>query len=957
MAVGLACGAAHAQTTDSAGTDTASDPASSAIVVTGTRIQRPEQTSNSPLSTVSSNEISLQGATSVESVLNRMPQFTADANENVSNGSDGTSNVNLRHLGSSRVLLLIDGRRMLPQQAVDTNFVPSSLIDRIDVVTGGASAVYGSDAVSGVVNFVLKKDLDGFRMDFQNSLFQHNNNNSYLRGIVAGQGYATAPSSVVDGGKLDVNASFGKNFADGRGNITVYGGYRQTNPITQDSRDISACALDPTDDAGTGLLCGGSSNNQWGLFTPLSGPNQGKTYNNTKDGAHTWAPYDSSYLYNYSPSNYFQRSDKRYTAGAMGHFEISPAAEVYGDFMYMRDHTFSQVAPSAFFQGTTFSINCDNPYLGAGQAQTLCGSAAGTSQTEDAFIGYRLTTPRRDDLRHEDYRYSAGVRGEIATGIRYDVNFLRSEVYYNETYLNNVDNVKAQRAIDVVNVNGVPTCRSVVDGTDPSCLPLDIFSSSSIDPTNLQYIFSPSSTKSRNTQTVWSGNLSADLTSYGIQSPFANRGIGLSLGLEHRRETLVFTADEIAQQAGTTNSDGVIAVNEAYGEIEVPLVSDRPFIHDLTLNGGLRYSSYDNSQQSTGFKSHFEAWTFKGELSYAPTPDLRLRASFNRAIRAPNISELFGAVSLGNVTGVDPCAGTNPTLPLEACERTGVTASQYGSIIQCPAGLCVEQYGGNRDVKPEKANTYTIGLVLTPRALRRFSLSVDYYHIKVNDYISTIDPSLTINQCATTGDPYYCGLFHRDPRSGVIFGDQGYVVATTLNTGYLMTSGIDVTSNYNLPLGKLGSLDFDLVGSYLTSLTTEPLPGLGTYSCKGLYGYTCGEPSPKWRHQLRTTLNFAGPNKASLSLAWRYFGSVKLSDTGAANAYDNKIKAYNYFDLAGTITFDNKLTLRAGVNNLFDKDPPAVVEGVLSSFGNGNTYPGVYDALGRSIFIGASVQF
>ena len=967
LATALLSSGAHAQIgpTDqpAAGVD-----GNAEIVVTGTRIKRPDLVSNSPLTVVGASEIRNQGATSVEGVLNRLPQFTADANENVSNGSDGTSNVNLRHLGSNRLLVLVNGQRMLPQQAVDTNFVPSALIDRIDVVTGGASAVYGSDALSGVVNFVMRDHLDGFRLDAQSSIFQHNNDDRYLRGLMDAKHYERAPGSIWDGEKIDLNAAAGKNFAEGRGNITIYGGYRETNPVTQDTRDVSACGLNPSDDAGTDLTCGGSSNNQWGLFTLLSGPNSGVTLNNVKSGQHSWVPYDSSFLYNYAPTNYFQRDDKRYTAGAFAKFKFSDLAEIYGSFMYMNDHTFSQAAPSALFQGTVFTINCNNPFLSVSQSATLCGSAAGTAQTEDTFIGYRLTgtgsAPRRDDLRHEDFRYTAGIRGEFAKGFSYDVNYLRSLVRYNETYMNNVDNVKAQRALNVVSVNGTPTCQSVIDGTDKNCIPADVFAYNAIDPKAYAYLYSPSSTQSRNRLTVISGTINGDLGDYGIKSPWADNGVSVAVGGEYRRESLLFTGDAIAHQNGTNDADGVITVKEGYGEIEVPILSDLPLVKALTVNGAGRYSSYRNKQQSTGFSSKFNVWTYKAELSYSPISDLRVRASYNRAIRAPNISELFGAVGLGNVSAVDPCAGTTPAATLEVCQRTGVTASQYGHIPQCPAEVCVQQSGGNRDVKPEKGDTYTIGVILTPRKIPNFSLSVDYFHIKVKGYIGTIDPSLTISQCTTTGSPYYCGLFHRDPRSGVLFGNEGYVVGTTLNTGYLQTSGIDITSSYSLSLGNVGKLNFDLVGTYLKDLLTQPLPGFGTYDCKGLFGYTCGEPSPKWRHQLRTTWLVPGPNDATLSLAWRYFGGTSLSTlsqneflNGTPSIINRKIKPYNYIDLTGTISFDKKLTLRAGINNLFDKDPPAIAAGILASFGNGNTYPGVYDPLGRTIFIGATVEF
>nr|WP_231708178.1 TonB-dependent receptor [Sphingomonas populi] len=961
---------AHAQI---AGTTTAAeqdartaDASADTIVVTGTRIKRPDLNSNSPLTAVSESEIRYQGATSVESVLNKLPQFTADANENVSNGSDGTSNINLRNLGPNRVLVLLNGRRMLPQQTIDVNFVPSALVQRIDVVTGGASAVYGSDAMSGVVNFVLRDNLDGLRFDAQSSIAQHDNGNAYLHGLTDAKGYARAPSSVFDGGKTDINGAFGKNFADGRGNITVYGGYRQTQAVTQDSRDVSACALDPADDAGTSLTCGGSSNNTYGLFTLLTGPNKGKTLNNTKDGQHTWVPYTSSFAYNYAPTNYFQRSDERYTAGAFAKFKFSPLAEVYGSFMFMKDHTFSQAAPSALFQGTTFTIPCNNPYMSASQATTLCGPAAGTSQTEDTFIGLRLSTPRRDDLRHADYRYTAGVRGDFATGFSYDLNYLRSLVRYNETYSNNVDNVKAQRALNAVSVNGTPTCQSVIDKSDPNCLPIDVFAAGAISQTALPYLFSNSSTQSRSSQTIFSGSINGDLGEYGIQTPWAENGVAIALGAEHRRETLNETGDAIAIQNGYVGSNGTISVNEGYGEIEVPVLSNLPFAKSLTINGGVRYSTYHNEQRSTGFQSDFNAFTYKGELSWAPSSDLRLRASYNHAFRAPNIRELFNAVSLGNVTATDPCAGASPTASFEVCQRSGVTAGQYGSIPECPAGVCVQQFGGNRDVKPEQADTYTIGMILTPRMVRNFTLTVDYFHIKVNDYINSIPPSLTISQCGSTGDPYYCSLFHRDPRSGVLFGNDGYVVGTTINTGSLKTSGIDITSSYTLDLNRFGKLNFDLIGTFLLDLSTEPLPGLGSYDCKGLYGYSCGQPSPKWRHQLRSTWMIPGDNQATLSLAWRYLDSVKLStlsdnaflnEQGPGSVINRKIGAYSYFDLSMTSNFTKNLTLRAGVNNLLDKDPPAIAQGVLSSFGNGNTYPGVYDPLGRTIFIGATVNF
>ena len=934
------------------------------IMVTGTRIKRPNLESNSPVTVIDRKEIMYQGATTAEGILNRLPQVTADANENVSNGSDGTAGVNLRDLGASRTLVLLNGQRLLPTQAVDLNFVPTALIDRVDVVTGGASAVYGSDAIAGVVNFILRDSFEGVHIDSQYGFNQHDNGNDYARGLIDDAGYQQAKRHVTDGGRVDVNISAGTNFADGRGNVTMYGGYRKVNSVSEGSRDYSACAVDPTGEGNTDLTCGGSSNNAYGLFTLLTGPNAGTTYNNTKDGAKTWVPYNNSFIYNTSPDNYIQRSDARYTGGAFAKYEISPAVELYGSFMFMDDHTFSQVASSALFQGTTFSINCDNPLLGASQANQLCGSAAGTNVSQDTFIGYRLTgdgsAPRRDDLRHTDYRYTAGVRGKIADGITYDASYLRSKVIYDETYSNNVDNRKAANALQVVNVNGVPTCKSVIDGSDPKCVPIDVFGAGNIDPSAYSYLYSPSSTHSVSTENVISGSISADLKSYGIVSPWANDGVALAVGVEHRRESLLFTADEVAQANGTTNSQGQYHVNEVYGELEIPILQDVPFAHALTINGGYRLSNYSSLDKNIS--------TYKFELQYSPVRAVRFRASYNHAIRAPNITELFAGQQLGNVSARDPCSGGSPTATLAQCQNTGVTAAQYGHVPDCPSDTCVTQSGGNPNLKPETADTYTAGVVLTPTQIPGLSLSVDYFHIKVKDYISTVDPTLVINQCVQTGDPYFCGLFHRDSRTGVLFGENGYIVATTLNTGYLKTAGVDVTAAYALDLSDighagLGRVDFNLVGSFLDKREIEQLPGLGSYDCKGLFGPTCGQPTPAWRHQFRAT--WSPPwSKATVSAAWRYIGSAKLSNNEdnpflAAETFviNRKIKAYNYFDLAATVEVHKDIVLRAGCNNLMDKDPPQIAQGLLTSFGNGNTYPGVYDPLGRTLFVGLSANF
>lgn len=951
-----------AQTVQSSDEESAGDTGQ--IVVTGSRIIQPGLKSNSPITAVDSAEIRLQGATNIESVLNRLPQVTPDANDNVSNGSDGTARINLRNLGSQRNLVLVNGQRLLPVQANDINFIPAALVQRIDVVTGGASAVYGSDAISGVVNFIMRDNLNGVLLDTQYGFAAHHNNNDARRSLISGAGFQNATSSPVDGQRFDFNVAFGSNLNDGRGNVTAYFGYRRVQPINQSARDVSACALD-INTARDGYVCGGSSNNEYGFFQPTSGPGIGRALNNTRDGNKTWVPYDSTFRYNYAPLNFFQRDDERFTAGAFAKYEVTSAAEVYGSFMFMQDHTFSQVAPSALWQGDRYAINCDNPLMSQQQGQILCGSALGTPVSQSVFIGYRPVAgnaqPRINDIRLNDLRLTGGIRGEIAEGIRYDANILHSQVLRNETYQNDIDPNRARLAIQVVDVAGTPTCKSVVDGSDPNCVPLDVFRYNGISDAAFDYIYVPSSLRGIDKQTVLMGTVSGDLTPYGIKLPWAEQGIGFVVGVEHRRESLEFRADAVALSKGTRESEGEFDVTEGFAEIRVPIASDRPFFYDLSVTGGYRFSKYSSMDDGVS--------TYKGEISWAPSTDLRLRGSYNRAVRAPNVSELFGPQYIGNVSAQDPCAGATPTASLAACALSGVTAAQYGNIVECPANQCSAQFGGNPALRPERADTYTAGAVITPGFIPRLSLSVDYFNIKVNEYINTISTAQTINECFSTGNPYFCDLIRRDPTNGVMFGVNGFTQETTQNTGSLHTSGIDVGLDYSIRTG-IGRFAVAMTGTWLEKLVTEPLPGLDSYDCKGLFGPVCGQPQPEWRHQARLSWTDAS-DFATFSLNWRYLGSTSLTsntDDPSLNpaagtpafvphTISDRISAYNYFDLAATAKVQEGIVLRMGVNNLFDKDPPAIGQGLLAVFGNGNTYPGVYDVLGRSFFFGVNASF
>jgi outer membrane receptor protein involved in Fe transport len=303
-------------------------------------------------------------------------------------------------------------------------------------------------------------------------------------------------------------------------------------------------------------------------------------------------------------------------------------------------------------------------------------------------------------------------------------------------------------------------------------------------------------------------------------------------------------------------------------------------------------------------------------------------------------------------------------------------ASKYGSVsLQCSAAQCADLTGGNPHLKPEESNTVSFGLVFTPTFLHGFTATVDYFDITLNNLIGGISPKASLNECVATGSsgvgaPIFCDNIHRNATTGSIQG-AGYVYSVDVNEGSLRTKGVDWEVNYkrslaDMGMGDHGSLALNWVGTYLENLITTPVPGFGSYDCAGLYGVTCGIPTPHWRSKMRLT--WQTPWNASFSLAWRYFGHVNL-DLNTSNPLladqhdtaDAHIPAYNWFDLSGTWRIKDGYNLRFGVNNIFDKDPPIVDTsnvGVSSPpFGNGNTFPQVYDALGRTFFIGLTADF
>ncbi|HEU5135958.1 MAG TPA: TonB-dependent receptor [Steroidobacteraceae bacterium] len=981
------------------------------VVVTGSRIVSPNLQSISPITAIGAEELNLAGKARIEDVLNQLPQAFASQGSNISNASDGTASVDLRGLGSQRTLVLVNGRRLMPGDpdggsAADLNQIPLTLVKRVDVLTGGASSVYGADAVAGVVNFVMDTEFEGVRIDTNYSFYNHSNDNQRTQDLNEARNFPLPESSVNVGYTRDFSIAVGIGGAEGRGHATFYATYREVDSVLQDQFDFSSCTLN-LGVASTDFACGGSGTSDPTHFfiqdplpplpplpngdpappRPATNPTTCPASAGCTFGADgVLRPYTAADQYNFGPVNYFQRPDERYTAGVFANFKLSDKADVYGELMFMDDRSVAQIAPSGAFLGAaTFAVNCDNPYWSADMRQRFCGAfGLGPDDFGSLVLGRRNTEGggRQDDIGHESYRVVTGMRGELSEMLSYDAYFQHGVTKRNSTYLNDFSTRRTALALNaaVDPDDGLTKCLVNTDADpandDANCVPWNIWQVGGVDPAALAYLQTPGFQRADHRQQIMHIDLTADFTNM-VKLPSTETGLVVNFGGEYRDEKTNFTVDEafrtgdLSGQGGATLPVlGRFDVAELFMEARLPLLEGKTGAQSMSIEAGYRFSDY-----STGFSTD----TYKAGLDWAPIDSLRFRGSYQHAVRAPNVAELYSTSSVALDGTEDPCAGdpfdadddNDPTATAAECQLTGLDPSRWGFIPQNPAGQYNGFLGGNPNLVPESSDTVSFGLVFRPN-LGDLSIAVDYFDIEIEKTISSTaggNADTFITNCIATGREDFCNKVHRDANGTLwLSATDAYIIDIPFNLGTLQTSGVDLQASYTLNFGE-HRLGFNLVGTKLIELNNAPLPGFDSYDCAGFYGGTCGVPAPEWRHSLRT--NWRTPwNGLDVAATWRYYGDAKserlspndqLSGPVNANGIANSVPAYSYLDLTASMTFAEKVTFRVGANNLLDKTPPLIPSGGVVDCPagpcNGNTWAQVYDSMGRQIFATLTIDF
>ncbi|MDK2766937.1 MAG: TonB-dependent receptor [Sphingomonas sp.] len=973
---------------DAQATEEESQPAGE-IVVTGSLITRRDNTSSSPISTVGADVLAQSSSVSLDKAIGQLPQFSGAQGAAEVGDSQGTigfaggqSYSDLRGLGPNRSLVLLDGRRMMssaPDGAIDLNTIPSALIGSVEVITGGASSTYGSDAVAGVVNFKLRTDLEGLELSAKGSLAEEG-----------------------DGRQIGLSAAFGGKFSDDRGRFVFAVEYADRNAVAGRDRPFFAgirnVARPPegviiagnygggaptiaavnavlagypgtTPIAGTGAYNGGIGINGDGtLFTSIAGTNCVQNYRGLNGNTPGLAISPNCRQVQVSLGQYFavQVPLTRYNAFGKVSYDISDDITAYAQFNYLNSEALSQTGPANTRPAVPLLVPQNNPFVTGNPALQQVLASIAPTPTGNIIVSKLLKDlgNRVEPFKYNVWQAVLGFNGNIpGTDLKW--NLYGS--YGKSQFINDMYGEGSLSAINSV-LNGTANYR----GPAGTCIGYawNPFGLTPMSAGCKEYVSRVNHSTNDQTQKI------VEATIQGPLFTLPAGDLSFALGADYREtsfnyvpDSLLRTNDSIAY-GFVSPASGQQKVKEVFAELLVPILRDKTFFQELTLGGGYRYSDYD---QFGG--QH----TYKADLTWRPVDPLLVRGSYSVAIRAPSLGNLFGPTSTGAFpigTGPnagDPCAAGS-------VYRTGSAASQVQTlcIAQGVPSAIYPTYsygsnaapgtdGSNPNLTPERAKTYSFGAVLTPRfdssLFSRVALSVDYYHIEIKDAIGSLQLSDILPRCfnsdGVSNPTYslnnpYCDRITRDPLTGQISdGRQGL-----FNFATYTVSGIDAQLSWKFGLDALGmsenagSLELRSSASYLIDYTVAGLLGSPTRNYTGTAGFGSvggGVSHPKWK--INTSLTYERDN-FNATLAWRHISPMIHSDLLANPASTTPgVGAYNYLDFHAEFDVNDRFIFGFGVTNLTDKTPPFISATPLT------TDAATYDVIGRTFQASIKMKF
>jgi iron complex outermembrane receptor protein len=926
----LATGSALAQ--DAGAAPQSGTEESEAIVITGSRIPRPDVDSNSPVNVVSAEEIKLSATSETEQILNSLPQAVAGSGGQ-SNSGNGTATVNLRNLGTVRTLVLQNGRRIVGSTqdgVVDINMIPPALISRVEVVTGGASAVYGSDAMAGVVNFVMKDDFEGLELSGQAGISQ--------RG---------------DAERYNMDLTVGGNFDNGRGNMVFYGSYYDRAQVRGAARTHASRFLVDAVQNGVGVLVPGGNGvtPQGTIFTPaLVGKRD--QFGNTIGTAgiffapEGWRAYRTSDGFNDRPFTNLQMPMKRWQASVIGHYDLTDDVTAFWEGSYVRNKinsTLGAVPMSSSGFIPNFQLDLRNPYLAPSLRDFLRTNLdADGDNLVPLNINRRLLEggSRTSDQTRDFWRFVVGLKGGLTEKLNWEVFYNQGENKLTDVQGGGVliDNFAAAFRVNPANP------MACANG-DPKCVVINPFGLNSLTKEMINYIY----TDLTNITEVSQKQIGASIAGSLFSLPAGD--VGIAVGAEYRKESSSFRPDQLyvqgkalSRSAGIQPTGGQFDVKEAYGELYVPILSEIPGIHMLAFEGGVRFSDYSTAGSVLSYK-------LGGE--YSPIPGLKFRGLYQRAVRAPNVIELFSGATNTAPQATDFCNATASRTSAERafCLQLGVPAAVI-DVFQQENVQIRAITGGNPNLSEETSDTWSVGGVFRPEFVPNLQISVDYYNIKIKDAIAVFGGGLqpTITACRgnlSLTNPFCAPLNHRTP-DGQLYD----VSLLNANIANISSSGIDFRLDYRFETGSLGKFSYFLAGTYLIENTTKSSPVVPAVDCAGFIGGgSCGSANPIWRFTQRLTWDL---EPVQVSLRHRFIGSAKDGRIAAAIASGAarpllavpETGDVHYFDLSAFVNVTDKVTLFGTIDNLLDKNPPYQL-----------FERETYDAIGRRFSVGFKATF